>query len=147
MKKRHAACIDLRLEMEKEPEGWNQLHVGGTDGTGCQHLQVMMTRLLQKHLGVAGGQEEEHVARQRKETHDVLGPHGHQDGLRRSKMQSTWRKLWVIQTFTDGLQRLCYVQWQARKVRRPSKKLTAVSTLRAASVKEVLKLLGCGKKW
>ena len=37
---------------------------------------------------VARGQEKEHVARQRKERHDVLGLHGHQDGLRRGKTKA-----------------------------------------------------------
>ena len=29
--------------------GWKPLHVEGIDGISCQHLQVMMTELLQKH--------------------------------------------------------------------------------------------------
>ena len=39
----------LRLHKEKEREKLKQLHAGGIDGTTCQHLQVMMTHLLQKH--------------------------------------------------------------------------------------------------
>ena len=42
-------CFFLRLDEETEPEGWKQLHVGGVGGGGCQHLQVMMTQLLQTH--------------------------------------------------------------------------------------------------
>ena len=40
-----------------------QLHVGVFfDGDSGHHLQVLMTQLLRKHWGVAGGQEEEPVA-------------------------------------------------------------------------------------
>ena len=42
-------CIMLRLEKEKEPEKWMKLHIGGLDGISCQHLQVMMTNVIQKH--------------------------------------------------------------------------------------------------
>ena len=50
MSKWYAACIILRLEKEKEPEGWKRLHVRGIDGISCQHVQVMVTHLLQKHM-------------------------------------------------------------------------------------------------
>ena len=40
-------CIILRLEKWKEPESLKKLHVGGVDGISCQHLQVMVTNLLQ----------------------------------------------------------------------------------------------------
>ena len=49
MSKWYASCISLRLEKEKEPEKWKNLHVGGADGISCQHLQVMMTNVRQKH--------------------------------------------------------------------------------------------------
>ena len=48
MSKWYASCIILRLEREKEPEQWKNLHVGGVDGISCQHLQVIVTNLLQK---------------------------------------------------------------------------------------------------
>ena len=38
-----------RLEKEKEPEKWKNLHVGGVDVISCQHVQVMDTNPLQKH--------------------------------------------------------------------------------------------------
>ena len=38
----------LRLEKEKEAEKWKNPHIGGIDGISCQHLQVMVTNLLQK---------------------------------------------------------------------------------------------------
>ena len=44
---RYASCIILRLEKWKEPESLKKLHVGGVDGISCQHLQVMVTNLLQ----------------------------------------------------------------------------------------------------
>ena len=47
MSKWHASFIILHLEREKEPESQKNLHVGGIDGISCQHLQVMMTHLLQ----------------------------------------------------------------------------------------------------
>ena len=43
------AGLVVRLHKEKEPEKLKQLHAGGIDGISCQHLQVMMTQLLQKH--------------------------------------------------------------------------------------------------
>ena len=49
MSKWYASCIILRLKREKEPEKWKNLHVDGVDGISCQHLQVMVTNLLQKH--------------------------------------------------------------------------------------------------
>ena len=42
-------CDLFRLEREKESEEWKHLHVGSIDGISCQHLQVMVTQLLQKH--------------------------------------------------------------------------------------------------
>ena len=48
MSKWYASCNILRLEKEKEPENWKNLNRGGVDGISCQHLQVMMTNLLQK---------------------------------------------------------------------------------------------------
>ena len=50
MSKWYASCL-LRLEKEKEPETWKKLHIGGLDGISCQHLQVMMTNVIQKHWG------------------------------------------------------------------------------------------------
>ena len=49
MSKWCAACTVLRLEKEKEPESWKQLHVGGIEGISCQHLQKLLAQLLQKH--------------------------------------------------------------------------------------------------
>ena len=44
----YATWVILRLEEEKEPEGLKPLHVGGSDGISCQHLQELMTQMLQK---------------------------------------------------------------------------------------------------
>ena len=49
MSKCYASCIFLCLEKEKEPGKWNNLQTGGEEGTSCQHLQVMVTNLIQKH--------------------------------------------------------------------------------------------------
>ena len=49
MSKWYASYILLRFEKEKEPEKWKKLLFGGLDGTSCQHLQVMMTNVIQKH--------------------------------------------------------------------------------------------------
>ena len=68
----YASCITLRLDKEKEPESWKQLHLGGTAGITCQHFQVMMTNLLQKTLGVAGGQKTNAVAWQWGTPHNVF---------------------------------------------------------------------------
>ena len=45
----YTSCIILRQEQEREPEIWKKLHVGGLNGTSCQHLQVMATNQQQKH--------------------------------------------------------------------------------------------------
>ena len=49
MSKWYASCLLLRLEKEKEHGKCKNLHVGGVDGISCQHLQVMVTNLPQKH--------------------------------------------------------------------------------------------------
>ena len=49
MSKWYATCIIPRLEQDKEPEEMKQLQVGGIDDISCQHLQVLMTQMLQKH--------------------------------------------------------------------------------------------------
>ena len=48
MSKWYASCIFLRLEKAKEPEKGEHLHIGGVEEISCQHLQVMVTNLLQK---------------------------------------------------------------------------------------------------
>ena len=82
MSKWYASCVILRLEQEKEPESWKRLHVGGFDGVRCQHLQVVVTNLLQKTLGMAGGKNSHVEAWQRGTTNFVFGKLGHQDGAR-----------------------------------------------------------------
>ena len=41
--------VKLVFLRKLEPEKWKNLHVGGVDGISCQHLQVMVSNLLQKH--------------------------------------------------------------------------------------------------
>ena len=48
MSKWYAFCIILILENDKELVKWKDLYVGGMDGISCQHLQVLVTSLLQK---------------------------------------------------------------------------------------------------
>ena len=82
MSKWYASCILLRLEKEKDTEKWKKLHTGGMDGISCQHLQVMVTNLIQKKLGMAGGKKSCDETRNGGKTDDVHGKLGHQDGLR-----------------------------------------------------------------
>ena len=49
MSKWYTTCTILSLQREREPEGWKQRQVRGIEGSSCQHLQVLMTQLLQKH--------------------------------------------------------------------------------------------------
>ena len=37
------------LHEEKEPVEWLNLHVGAERGVNCEHMQVLLTNLLQKH--------------------------------------------------------------------------------------------------
>ena len=48
MSKWYATCRVWRLEREKEPEEWNQPHVGGVDGVSSQHFLVTITQLLEE---------------------------------------------------------------------------------------------------
>ena len=57
MSKWYASCELLRMEKEKEPRLLRSLHMGGVDGKRCQHLHILMTNFLQKHLE---WQEERH---------------------------------------------------------------------------------------
>ena len=78
MSKWCASCIILRLEKEKF-ESWKKLHV-----ISCQHLQVMMTNLLQKHWEW----QEDRIPMLR---------HGHQDGALVAKiMESHNTHGWII---------------------------------------------------
>ena len=63
MSKWCATCIIPRLEKDKEPEETKQLQVGGIDGISCQHLQLVMTQMPQKHWDWQKKQKEEHMAR------------------------------------------------------------------------------------
>ena len=54
MSKWYATCIILRMERAREPEGWEQLHVGGMSTVSAVRHQVLMTQLLRKTLEVAG---------------------------------------------------------------------------------------------
>ena len=47
--KRYASCVKMRMEKEKELETWKRLHMGGVNNISCQHLQVLVINLSQKH--------------------------------------------------------------------------------------------------
>ena len=49
MSKWYATCVVLCMEEEAEPKEFEELHVGGVDGICCQHLQVIMASILQRH--------------------------------------------------------------------------------------------------
>ena len=48
--KRCASCVVMRMEKEKGPETWKRPHLGGVNNISCQHLQVLVINLSQKHL-------------------------------------------------------------------------------------------------
>ena len=62
---------DSSLGKEKGARRRAQLHVGGIGGMSCQHLQVLMTRLLSETLGVARGPKKNawHCSEQRPAMH------------------------------------------------------------------------------
>ena len=66
MSKWCATCVILRL-VKKKHEGWKRLHVGGIGGISCQHLQVLMTQLLQKQEWQEERKEEHGVVRQQRD--------------------------------------------------------------------------------
>ena len=71
-----ATCAIFR--QERETDGWKQLHVCGAHGS-CQGPRNDGDAVVAEAL--ATGEEKERVARQRAETHDVFGQHGHRDGV------------------------------------------------------------------
>ena len=141
MSKWYASCVILlRLEKEKEPEGWKQLPVGCIDGISCQHLQSTYDAAV---LGGARSTGEITCGMAAKGDPRCTWP------AWTSRRPSTWqdqrrmRKIWAIMKFKDGSQRLCYEKWQAWKAMRPSSKmLKAPSLLQDASVNGALKPLG-----
>ena len=40
--------VDLPVE-EKEPVEWRRLHVGAERGVNCEHMQALVTNILQRH--------------------------------------------------------------------------------------------------
>ena len=40
--------VDM-LHDEKEPSEWKRLHVGAERGVNCEHMQVLVTNILQRH--------------------------------------------------------------------------------------------------
>ena len=79
MSKWYASSIILRL---KKTCRRKKLHMGRVAGTSCQHLQVMMTSLPQKHWRMAGGNDSHVEAWQCGAPNNVLGKPGRQYGVR-----------------------------------------------------------------
>ena len=44
----NTVLVDL-LHEEKKPTEWMSLHVGAVRGVNCEHMQGLLTNLLQKH--------------------------------------------------------------------------------------------------
>ena len=42
--------VDL-LHEQKEPVEWKALHVGAERGINCEHMQALLTNILQRHWG------------------------------------------------------------------------------------------------
>ena len=40
--------VDL-LRQEKKPVEWKALHVGAQRGVNCEHMQALLTKVLQRH--------------------------------------------------------------------------------------------------
>ena len=79
MSKWFASCIILRLM---------KLQVGGIEGISCQHFQVLMSNLLQKHWELQEGRRPiiKHGSVIRPK--NVLCEYGHQDSLRRGETKA-----------------------------------------------------------
>ena len=86
--KRYASCVMMRMEKDKEPETWKRLHMEGVNNISCQHLQVLVTNLSQKTLGMARGSISHVETWQRDSTNNVYGKLGHQVSLRRGKAEA-----------------------------------------------------------
>ena len=73
----------MRMEKEKVPETWNRLRMGGINNISCQHLQVLVTNLLQKHW-----EWQEERPPMLKHGSSVYGKLGHQDSFRRGEAEA-----------------------------------------------------------
>ena len=71
MSKWCASCIIFRLEKEREPENWKNLHVGGVGWDKLPTLASDEDECTTETLGMGG-----------RKTNNVFGKLGHQDGFR-----------------------------------------------------------------
>ena len=94
MSKWYASCIFLRLEKEKETEKWENLHIGGVEEISCQHLQVMLTNVIQKHWEW----QEERNPVMRHGT--VVAWTSRRPSMRQSR--NMWPRSWIITKHMDG---------------------------------------------
>ena len=81
----------------KEPETWQRLHMGGVNNISCQHLQVLVTNLSQKHW-----EWQEEVSPMSKHGNNVYGKLGHQVSLRRGEAEAYCETFWRVTIYTDG---------------------------------------------
>ena len=82
MSKWYVSCTILHLERDRKPENWKKLHVGRINGISCQHWQMMMTKLLQKKLGMTRRKSSRVETWQCDAAKDVFGKLGHQGSIR-----------------------------------------------------------------
>ena len=73
--------VDL-LHKEKEPMEWRKLHVGAERGVNCEHMQALLTNILQRHW-------EWQEDRRTDLEPGFLQMHGHGE-FGRTKRRSTW---------------------------------------------------------
>ena len=83
-----ASCIMMLVEREPLSEAWWRLPVGGINNIRCQHLQVMLTNLLQKHWEWQEKREPMKETWECGATYNVCGQFGHQNGLWRCSAQA-----------------------------------------------------------
>ena len=139
MSKWFATCVIFRLAMDKEPEGWKQVHVGGIDGISCQRSCCRNTGCGRKTGGRTCGMAGKRDPRCTWLAWTSRRPSTWQD-------QSVLRNLWAIKLFTDGLQRPYCEKWQAWQDRQHFEHVENNSLLRDASVRGALRHLGFGSK-
>ena len=76
--------VDM-LHEEKEPIEWMSLHVGAERWVNCEHMQVLLTNLLQKHWERQENRRKDWEPGKFRIQDDVHGKVGREDGVRRSQ--------------------------------------------------------------
>ena len=80
--------LNKNLTPEPKKGIWKNLHVGGIEGISCQHIQVMMRKLKQKHWEWQEDRRPmiKHGSMRRPTMY--LASMGHQDGLPRGETKA-----------------------------------------------------------